>query len=278
MSQMLRDVSAPGLLFAMGENDAAYWLRRARLAGWETLEEDGVTWYRSGLPMPITNGVVRTMLDAQDADAVIAKTLAHFTRYNLPVAWFVGPAHRPDDLGARLEAHGLRRVGSEPGMAVNLGELREDLPAPDGLAIERVSDADTLTTWLRTYRLGDEVPSDAPPVPMESCVPRRFDPGDAEEEPMRLFLARLAGQPVATAQLLLASGVAGIYGVATVPEARRQGIGAAVTSAALRHAHQLGYRVGVLEATPMGHRVYRRLGFVDRCVFSLYAWRPQPAR
>lgn len=275
MSQILQDVSAPGLLSAMDENAAAYWLRRARLAGWEIREENGVTWYRSGLLAPLTNGVARAMLDARTADAAITKTLAHFTRRNLPAAWYVGPALQPDDLGARLEARGLRRLGSEPGMAVNLHELREDLPAPDGLAIERVRDAETLAIWLRTYRLGEGVPPEAPPIPMESCVPRRFDD---VEEPMRLFLARLNGQPVATAQVLLAAGVAGIYGVATAPGARRQGIGGAVTLAALRHAHALGYRIGVLHATQLGHGVYRRLGFMDYCVFSLYAWRPRPAQ
>ena len=271
MTSILHDASMPAVLSAIDENDTEYWLHRARLAGWEIHNEEGITWYRSGWPMPVTNGVVRIRLETQTADAAIAETLAHFTRRNLPVAWFVGPAHRPGDLGTRLEAHGLRCLGSEPGMALELHHLCEDLPTPDGLTVERVRDADALAIWLRTYRLGDGVPPAAPPIPMESCVPRRFDD---EDEPMRLFLARLNGAPVATAQLLLAAGVAGIYGVATVPGARRQGIGAAVTRAALDDARALGYRVGVLHATELGYGVYRRLGFAEYCVFSLYAWRP----
>ena len=270
MDTFLDNLSAPALVAAADENDAAYWLRRAQVAGWEIHDEGDIAWYRSRRREPLANGVVRMRLNPEAAAAKIAATLAHFTDHNLPVVWFVGPAHQPANFGERLEAQGLRRVETEPGMAVDLHCLREDLPAPAGLAIERVRDVETLAVWLRTYRAGDDVPPDAPPILMESCVPRQL----TDDEPMRLFLARLDSAPVATAQLLLAAGVAGIYGVATVPEVRRRGIGAAVTRAALHDARALGYRVGVLHATEMGYSVYRRLGFAEYGAFSLYAWRP----
>jgi Acetyltransferase (GNAT) family len=270
VEDILHNLSAPALAAAIDESNAAYWLHRARLANWEIAEEHGVTWYRSGRRGLMTNGVTHTMLAAENADAVIARTLAHFTRLNLPCAWFDGPAHHPTDLGRRLEAHGLQLYASEPGMAIDLERMRDDLSIPNGLSVERIHGTETLAAWLSTYRLGEDVPLDAPPILMESCVPRHF----GEDEPLRLFLARLDGEPVATAQVLLAAGVAGIYGVAVLPAARRRGIGAAVTRAALQHARELGYRVGVLHATELGYGVYRRLGFAEYCTFNLYAWRP----
>jgi ribosomal protein S18 acetylase RimI-like enzyme len=79
----------------------------------------------------------------------------------------------------------------------------------------------------------------------------------------RTYLALLDGQPVATSQLLLPAGVAGIYNVTCLPEARGQGIGAAVTLAPLVEARRRGYGVAVLQASDLGYSVYRRLGFRD---------------
>ena len=93
--------------------------------------------------------------------------------------------------------------------------------------------------------------------------------------PWRHYLGRLAGVPVATSALLFAAGVAGVYCVSTVERAGRQGIGAAVTLAALREARDLGFTIGVLGSSEMGYPVYRRLGFIEYCSIGLYKWRPR---
>ena len=68
------------------------------------------------------------------------------------------------------------------------------------------------------------------------------------------------------------AGVAGIYCVAVLPHARRQGIGAAITFAPLRDARNADYQVAVLQASKMGKGVYREIGFQEYCTFALYTW------
>jgi hypothetical protein len=141
MPEILREASREALIEAIQENETAFWLARARLAGWEVHEEPGLTWFRSGLPSPMFNGIVRTTLAKDEADAHIEATLASFRADGLPMAWLSGPSRRPLDLGVRLLARGLTTPGNDPGMAADLHALNEEIATPAGLTVERVTAA-----------------------------------------------------------------------------------------------------------------------------------------
>jgi predicted acetyltransferase len=68
------------------------------------------------------------------------------------------------------------------------------------------------------------------------------------------------------------AGVAGISSVATVPEARRKGVGSAVTLEPLKEARRLGYRIATLFSSEMAVSMYQKLGFKEYCRCSLYLW------
>jgi GNAT superfamily N-acetyltransferase len=177
---------------------------------------------------------------------------------------------RPLDLGTRLLAHGFADAGPEPGMAIDLEAPQAALTAPTSLQITRVADAQTLAVWSDTLAQGfGEGPREAAWV---GAMYQRIGFDDAV--PWRHYLGYHDRRPVATASLFCGAGVAGIYFVFTTPAARRQGIGAAITFAALQEARRLGYRIGVLGASDMGYSVYQRLGFREYCTIGIYEWRP----
>jgi ribosomal protein S18 acetylase RimI-like enzyme len=78
-----------------------------------------------------------------------------------------------------------------------------------------------------------------------------------------VFVGYLAGEPVATSMLATTRsvGLAGVYSVATRPAHRGRGFGTALTAAALAAAAEQGYDSAVLEPSPSGAPMYRRMGF-----------------
>jgi len=79
------------------------------------------------------------------------------------------------------------------------------------------------------------------------------------------YVGYLNGKPVSTSSLIYGGGAAGIYSVATLPEARGKGIGSAVTLKPLQDACEMGYRIGTLQSSDMGFNVYKKLGFRHLC-------------
>ncbi len=180
--------------------------------------------------------------------------------------WWTGPATRPSNLGEHLEAHGLTPAGDIPGMAADLQAFKEDLPVPSDLIIERVSDIETLKEWLHPFTTGFGFPDFTASTFFDIFASLGLD----QHLPLHHYIGWLKGEPVASSSVLFGAGVAGIYNVATVPQVRGQGIGAALTLAPLRESRDMGYRIGVLQSSSMGFNVYRRIGFQEYCKLRTY--------
>ena len=267
MSDILKDLSAPALVTAIKANLFEWYRYLGNSPKAELQDSSELTWLLTGISNSFVNGVLRTQLELDNVDVIIEETLAHFKSRNVTrLSWWIEPGTQPTDLGKHLAAHGLTYTDGEPGMAVDLVGLNEDLPTPSGLTIEHVGDTETLRKWAYASIIGFELP--------ETSVDTWFDlfTGLGFDLPLRNYVGILNREPVATSELFLAAGVAGIYVVATIPEARRQGVGTAITLAPLREARAMGYRIGILHSSSMGLEMYRRLGFQEYCKMSHYVW------
>jgi GNAT superfamily N-acetyltransferase len=227
-----------------------------------------LTWLITDLPDHFMNLVVCNQLPSEGIDDLIENTLVHFRSLNIrKLSWLTRAGMSSAKINRILLAHGLKFRGSfATEMAVNLSLVPDDLPTHPNLRIVPVDDERTLKEWIHVASMGFGIGEKFEPVWYDFFVDAIFDAR------FQTYLALLDGKPVATAQLFLSEGVAGIYNVVCIPEARGQGIGSAVTLAPLLKARELGYQIGILQASQTGYNVYRRLGFQDFGKLSLYLW------
>lgn len=223
--------------------------------------------YATGIVSPMFNAVGRARV-GDDPDPSIVETVAWFAGREVPAwFWWTGPQTEPADLGDRLEAHGL--IPFERGwvgMARRLDVLPATRPA-SGLRVEPVADMVGMARWATTFCAAFGVPAFAGEAWVEAA--RR---GGVGTVPWRHATAVLDGVPVGVGLWYAGPRSAGIYGLATAPEARGRGVGAALTAWSLQEARERGYRLAVLHATPEGHGLYRRLGFDDVCAIDRFLW------
>lgn len=228
-----------------------------------------LTWLITNMPDHFMNLVVCTALPSEGTDELIESALTHFRSLNIRrLSWLAEEGVPAIEIKKYLIAHGLTFEESFAiEMAADLMTLPEDLPVPAGLKIIPVEDRETLSKWIQVVSIGFDVPEEFENIWYDFFVEAVLD------LPFRSYLALLNGQPVGTSQLFLSAGVAGIYNVSCIPEARGQGIGAAITLAPLLDARAMKYRIGILQASQLGYKVYRRLGFQDFGKLSVYLWK-----
>ena len=227
-----------------------------------------VNWFMTDLPDHFMNLVISTQLPRQDPAELVSQTLSHFLSMRIRrFSWLVHEGLQSPELHDALLANGLIfREAFATEMAINLSLLSENSPKHPQLKIIPVEDGCTLQEWIHVASRGFQIDETFKQVWHDLFVDTIFQPR------YQTFLALLDGKPVGTSQLFLSAGVAGIYNVTIIPEARFLGIGFAVTLATLLVARRLGYRIGILQASKQGYNVYRRLGFQDMGKLSVYLW------
>jgi ribosomal protein S18 acetylase RimI-like enzyme len=257
MTEILEDFSRDALLQA---NETNLYTMTPFFYDWpdSTVHRSpDVSWCVTRIPFPWCNTAFHAHLTKKSAPGAIEAFIAEGDRVAVPLFWFIGHDTTPTNIGKYLEARGFTSWGSSTIMAADLHELKSGKSASlQDLVITRVEDEDDLATWCMISADGFDMP-----VHAGIALSEWFIAANNLKVPISFYLALLDGAPVATSCVFYGGGVAGIYFVATLPEARRQGIGFEITLAPLLEARSKGYRIGVLQASKMGITVYRKMGF-----------------
>jgi GNAT superfamily N-acetyltransferase len=211
-----------------------------------TLTLHGIRLMASGLDHPQWNNGDVT---APDADVEGARRF--YARLGVP--WGV---RVPADMEW---AHG-RRLFRQRLMGVLADGF---VPAPEvpGLSVALTTDVETVVR-IDAEAFGGE-PAEA------------WARGHVGAPQVETALALLNGSPVGTAYAVLSDGLAGpavyLAGVAVVPSARRQGVGAAISSWLAARGFAAGAELAHLHPDDdRAARVYARLGFVEVPGFDVY--------
>jgi ribosomal protein S18 acetylase RimI-like enzyme len=232
------------------------WRTRTAALGGRVYEDDGVLSCLTGLDAaPFNPSVVERA--PRDPAAALAGAERHYPAVGLPYGIDLDPELFPDLRDAAAGA-GLRVIVSRPGMVVVPADVTVSA-MPEGVVIERADRRLDDVAAVATDGFGGDL-----------AINRRFVADPVFRDPRsRVYLALLDGEPVATAETSLQDGVLGVFGVATVPGARRRGFGAAITAHAVRDRADEA-DLAFLQSSEMGQGVYTRLGF--RVVSTWDVW------
>lgn len=247
-----------------------HWSNFGRIPGGELHEEKGVTWFETPVQRLPYNGVIRTRLpDDQRADEVVERICERMRTRGTDLFWMETPNGAPPDLGARLKGHGLAPVETLIGMLLDLERVGgvDGEPAAGLRVVEVLSDGEleefiglTAAYWELDGSQREEMAE----------IHRLYRPGLAWGH---RYLAYYEGRPVGKGYLSTAGpeGVASIYGMSVLPEARGRGVASALTGALLRRAREEGFSRVALHSSEMAEGVYRRAGFAAVCQLTVWA-------
>ena len=224
-------------------------LRAKTLAvpGGEVTEIDGLEVYLSHLPDPGENfAFVAT--ESKDPVAALIEAETVLRRNGMPFGIGV-LAGRHASVDAAVRARGFRVLFREPVMTIRTADLA-DVPLPPEV------------------RLADAGPDDLRALAELGAIAFEGDIDVSRGMYSRGLLdvahvvtASIDKKIVGVATAVPAGGAVAVFGVAVAPEARRRGIGAALTCAAARAGDGSG--IAWLSARGEAARVYERLGFLE---------------
>ncbi len=248
------------------------WFVTNKIENTEYEETDELLRVSTGIPHFSVNCISGARIPAENADETIKEIISFFKKKKLPFFWVVGPLSKPDDLKTLLTKNGfITEEYESPGMAFNLNNLIREEELIPNLEIVKVDNIETLKVWNDILLSGFGLPKEL----LFDFLYNMFSQLLKKDTPLQsFFLAYYKGNPIACSNAFYGAGVAGIYCVTTLEEARGKGIGTAITLAALYEAKEMGYKIAVLTSSEIGYNVYKKIGFEEYCKCQNYIWFP----
>ena len=212
----------------------------------ETHEGGSIFSFSTGLPLSSFNGCVVTQEASADE---LATSVSWVAAHDVPFRVWIAEK-LASDLAEVLASHELERAAAlYPGMVLH--------PIPDaprlgaGVSVIPIFEP-SLDEFLGVLEEGGL---------RADLALRLITPSFAADPDVELFVGRLDEKPVGTSIAIRSGDASGVYNVGTLPEARRRGVGSAVTWAAVQAGRSWGSDTVVLQSSVMGLSMYAEMGF-----------------
>ncbi len=233
-----------------------------------TFAEETPEWvrvYTPGAREMLLNVVLRYNAAAPVTMQDVESAIVPYRRYRLPFQWWLTPGTEPAGLRDRLYELGMQTWGGATSMTLSLAGWR-----PEYQKVKAAS------CFLRRSRTVEDADAALQIICAVFFVPREPMARWTTLNPAaQIYVASVNGRPAAALATLRHDGVVGVYHVATLPFARRQGIAGNLLILALHEAIEAGCTTATLTATPEARHIYAQLGF-STCGL-LEQWVPGPA-
>jgi hypothetical protein len=222
----------------------------------------------SDIPFPLFNCVLSATND-EILTLIEIDNIKTISRVNAtPVMWSIESDLQTSKLKSLLEKENFVMSDNAPGLALDLNSFDKPNSIIDGFIIKKVTNTVELRIWCDTMVDGYGLPS----FVGDALYEFNLDLWENNIYTVDNYLGYLDDVPVATSTVFYSAGVAGIYNVATIPSARKKGIGTAITVAPLNDAIEMEYQVSTLFSSELGLGVYQSIGFKQFSGISQYVY------
>jgi GNAT superfamily N-acetyltransferase len=224
----------------------------ANIVGAVVRRSEGVALIATGLPIRLFNEVIVESDAATPAAITDAVAVTRRRGDRFLVLLRIGADDRflplMDDLGLIPNPE----EAAIPGMALHpLPTTLEDRSRD--LEIRRITDRAGLDDHIHVGAAGFGMPEALLRTLMGAPLPI--------DHRVAIYVGYAAGVPVTSGLGARTGRTMGIFNIATVPDARKRGFGAAMTDRIALDGRALGCDVAVLQASEMGRPIYERLGY-----------------
>jgi GNAT superfamily N-acetyltransferase len=213
---------------------------------------------------PVISNAAFRRDDSLDAAEFVARAQDFFDDRRREFSIWIRAGEAADrDLSDAVAAAGFQLVYEMPEMI--LMAPVDELPLPPGASLHQLSEPRQAEDYWKVAAASYTSVGFPPEI-----FSTYSNHADLLAENVVAFIAYLDGEPVSTAMSIVSHGIAGVYWVGSVAQARGKGLGRAVTAAATNAGLSLGAELASLQASPMGKPVYEAMGYETVYDYQLF--------